>query len=238
MRRSVCVLLLLACLGSGGCAVYYTTAKFLGLMGSPELDASKQLPEDFHLSVDVRDVADPPTDYVLEFDRSGKASYDVTVRAPRRKQQSGEFEISEEQIKLLWKTVATVKFDKLDHRYPGKGEGPDVPRGVQKYYVYASKTDFRVESHYQANDDLELIRKTAVAMVPPDAMKAAAANALLPGDKPKEFIADMGTRFFHLPDCPKLKDIPAANRQPFATTFEALNYGFQPCPECQPTKTR
>jgi hypothetical protein len=237
--RNASLLLLLACvLAAPSCAVYYTTFKFLGLISPPKMDVNTQMPEDFHLSLDVRDVADPPTDYVLEFDRSGRASYDVTVRTPRRRQQAGQFEITEDQINTLWKTVAAAKFDSLDPRYPGKGEGPDKAKGVQKFYVVAARTEFRVEAHFQANEALETIRKAAVLMVPPENMKALAAMVGSAGDKPKEYIADMASHMFHLPDCPRIKDVPPANRQPFATQWDAVNYGFKPCPDCQPMKTR
>jgi len=236
--RTACALILLACLAAPGCAVYYTTFKFLGLISPPAFDVNKELPEDFKLSVDVRDLADPPTDYVLEFDRSGKANYNVTVRSPRRRHQEGQFEITEDQIKTLWKTVAAAKFDVLDSNYPSKGEGDDKARGVQKYYVHAYNTERRVEAHYQANDALESIRKTAVSMVPPEDMKAVAALVGVYGDKPKQFVADMATHLFHLPDCPRLKDVPPANRQAFATQWDAVNYSFQPCPDCQPMKTK
>jgi hypothetical protein len=231
-------MVLLCCLAAGGCSLYYGIGKGLGLISPPPFDVNKELPEDFKLSVDVRDVADPPTDYVLEFDRSGKSTYDVTVRTPRRRQQSGPFEITEEQIKALWKAVAAAKFDTLEPRYPEEGEGAEKAKGVQKYYVFADKTEHRVESHFQSNEALESIRKVAVAMVPPDAMKAVAAIMGGSGDKPKEYIADMATHQFHLPDCPRLKDVPPANRQPFATQWDAVNYGFKPCPDCQPMKTK
>jgi len=237
--RTACALLLLACVvAAPSCALYYGTGKFLGLISPPPFDVNMQLPDDFHLSLDVKDVADPPTDYVLEFDRSGKASYDVTVRTPRRKQQAGQFEISEDQIKTLWKTVAAAKFDVLEKHYPSKGEGPDKNRGVQKYYVFAAKTEHSVEARFQANESLETIRKVAVSMTPPGALKAADVYSGAPGDTPKEYVADTASHQFHLPDCAKLKDVPPANRQLFSTHWEAVNYGFKPCPDCQPMKTR
>jgi hypothetical protein len=237
--RNACALLLLACVvAAPSCALYYGTGKFLGLISPPPFDVNMQLPDDFQLSLDVKAVADPPTDYVLTFDRSGRASYDVTVRTPRRKQQAGQFEITEEQIKTLWKTVAAAKFDTLEPNYPDKGEGPDKNRGVQKYYVYAAMTEHRVEARFQANESLEAIRKVAVSMAPPGALKAADVNTALPGDAPKEFVGDMASHQFHLPDCTKLKDVPPANRQAFATQWDAVNFNLKPCPECQPMKTR
>jgi hypothetical protein len=234
MRTASFLILVLACLAASGCSAYYTVCKLVGGCHAGPFDPNKEIPEDFRMSLDVHDVLDPPTDYVIQFARDGKSSYDVTVRSPRRKQQSGDFEITEDQIRGLWKAVAAAHFDKLDERYPKDGEGPDKKNGVQKFYVYADNTERRVESRFQTNEALESIRKAAVAIVPPDVMKGTFRG---PSTQPKEFVADMATHLFHLPDCPKLKDVPPANRQPFASQFDALNYGFRPCPDCQPIPT-
>jgi hypothetical protein len=176
MRNRIAFLLLACAALAPGCSLYYGGAKFLGLMHpTPFAVRPDVIPTDFKLSVDVHDVADPPVDYVLAFDRSGHATADVVVRAPRRKQQSSPFEIGEDQLKSLWAAVADARFDELETRYPNDGDGPDKKSGEQFYYVYADGQDHRVELHYQANSDLEKIRKAAVAVVPREVMTATGA---------------------------------------------------------------
>jgi len=240
MRSAFFLLLAVALLAAPSCAVYYEVGKFTGLISPPVFTAKGQMPDDFKVSIDVRDVADPPIDYVYTFGRDGKATYDVTVRSPRRREGEGQFEISEDQITALWRAVATAGFDKLDARYPKSGEGPDKPNGVQKYYVYGKGTEYRVESHFQTNAALDSIRKAVLSVVPKEIAegKRAEGAAYAGGGAPKEFVADMASKFFHRPDCPKLKDVPAANRQPFPTQWEAVNYGFKPCPECDPMRAK
>jgi hypothetical protein len=238
-KRIASFVLLLACaVAAPGCSIYYGGAKFLGLMHSPPFVVRRDaIPEDFQLSIDVHDVAEPPIDYLLVFDRSGKATADVVVRAPRRKQQSSPFEITEDQLKSLWAAVADARFDELATRYPDDGDGADKKNGVQLFYVFADKTDRRVELHFQVNADLEKIRKAAVAVVPREVMTASGAPGE-PGARPKEFIVDATTHLIHLPTCPKLKDVPPANRRPFSSCYEALNFQNQPCPECKPQNTK
>ncbi len=231
MRTASFLLLLAACLAASGCTFFNSLCKMSGLCSPPVFDPNTEIPDDFAFSLDVRDVLDPPLDYVLMFSRDGKSTYDVTVRSPHRKQQSGSFEVSEDQVRGLWKAVAAAHFDKLDERYPKSGEGSDKKNGVQKYYVFAGHTERRVESHFQNNEALETIRRAASAIAPTGVMKGDFRGQ---GAAPKEFVADMATHLFHLPDCPKLKDVPPANRQPFANQYDALNYGFRPCPDCQP----
>jgi hypothetical protein len=235
MRTTPLLLVALCLVAAPSCTLYYNIGKFTGLITPREFDPNKEVPEDFKLSIDIRDWVEPPTDYVLSYSRNGQAAYDITVRSPRRKHAEGAFEITEDQVRALWKAVATARFDKLDERYPDEGEGFHKKYGVQKYYVFADNTERRVSSHFQSNDALESVRRAAVGVAPAFIWELKANPGT--SEAPKEYIADVATSLFHLPDCPRLTDVPPANRQPFATQWDAVNYKFKPCPECQPMKT-
>ena len=217
-----------------GCTFYNNVGKFTGLISAPTLSTQREMPPDFKMGVSARDLANPPTDFIYTFERSGKATYDVTVRSPRRRHQDGEFEITEDQVVGLWKAVQESRFDELDARYPSSGDGTDKTEGVQTFYVSADGAEWKVESRYVANPTLRKLREAALSVVRKDIQDADGADSA----RPKEFIADAATHLFHLPDCAQLKDVPAQQRQPFATPFDALNFNFKPCPECRPMKTK
>ena len=106
--RPLFALLLVALLAlafAPGCGVYQWFVKTTGIVSPPELDTSGELPPDFRCSVAARDMADPPVDYTFEFDRTGRAKYEVTVRVPRRSQSVGEFEITEDKVVGIWKAL-------------------------------------------------------------------------------------------------------------------------------------
>jgi hypothetical protein len=239
MRIRPSLLLPAACLALlGGCELFYGVGKFTGLIQPPKFVLRPDaIPEDFKLAVDVHDVAEPATDYVFTFERSGKSVYEVTIRKPARKAASGKFEVAEDQIRTLWKAISEARFDELPLRFPDEGDGPDKADGVQKYYVFADGTERRVETHFQKNPNLELIRKAVVSVVPPDVMTASHSPNQAP-PRPKEYVGDVTTKLFHLPGCPRLKDVSANDRRPFGDKFQAYDYQFQPCPECKPDKTR
>lgn len=234
-RLSLVLLTALAVLGAG-CQVYYGIAKPLGLMSPKKFSARGEIPQDFVFSVDTRDFADPPTDYIISMERTGKVTYDVIVRTPHRREQQGTFEITEEQIVSIWKAIAAAKFDELNERYPSSGDGPDKRMGVRKWYVRADDVDRRIEAHYQIVPEMESIRAAFLAVVPKDVMDAH--DAMVGVNKSGEFVGDTATHLFHLPDCPTLKDVPAQRQQRFTSQYDALNYNFQPCPDCSPLKAK
>jgi hypothetical protein len=237
-RSASLLALLLVCLVlSSGCAVYYGVGKATGLIRPPAFVLRGPIPENFHLTVEVHDAAQPPVDFLLEFDRSGRASYDVVVRAPRRLRESREFELTEDQIVSLWKAVGAARFDELADRYPTSGDGPDRASGVATLYVRADQAERRVESHFQANPSFDGVRKAALAVLPAGALSASGA-AGGPRDAPKEYVAETTTHLFHRPECPRLKDVPPANTTRFASIWDAYNFHFRPCPDCKPDQTR
>ena len=237
-RPRLSIVLATLCLGCiCGCTAATSLGKLTGIISAPRFEIGAQIPPDFQLAIDVRDGMEPSTDYQFDFDRSGKVGYVVVVRTPRRKEQEGTFEVTEEQVQSLWKALTEARFDEIEERYPAAGIGQDVKRGVQKFYVRADGTERRVEAHFQAVAALDRVRTAALAIVPPDVLKASGAPGS-PKERPKEFIVDPATRRIHLPDCVKLKDVPAEKRQPFSSFLNALDYGNEPCPECRPQFTR
>ncbi len=233
------MLLLLGLLtATPGCALYYGIGKLTGLMGPKKFSTQAQTPpEDFKLGVKVRDLIEPPTDFEIVFERTGRATYDVVVRLPRRKQLAGAFEISEDQVVGLWRVVAEQKFDEMDERYPSSGEGREPKQGTQVYYVVADGTDHRVESVSLSVPELEKIRNAILNLVPKEIMSAGGAPGFV-GAAPKEYLGDAATRLYHLPGCPQMKDVPPDRRRQYATSFQALDFGYQPCLECKPDRTR
>jgi hypothetical protein len=238
MRFRFLSLLVLAALAAvlPACNVWYGIAKPIGLMSPKKFSARGEIPQDFQFSVDTKDFADPPTDYVIVVERTGKVTYDIVVRSPRRREQSGTFELTEEQVVGLWKSIAAAKFDELDERYPSKGEGKDKDMGVRKWFVRADGVERRVEAHYQTVPAMETVRAAFLAVVPKDVMEAH--DAMVGRNTSGEFMGDTATKIFHLPDCPALKDVPAQRQQKFTSQYDALNFGFQPCPDCSPLRAK
>jgi len=216
-------------LALGGCNLYYAVTKIFTTRDVVKTEGP--IPPDFFIGIEVRDVADPPVDYKIDIQRSGKAAYNVTVRQPRRRHAEGEFEVSEDQVVGLWQQLVKMKFGELDNRYPSSGDGTDVRAGAKSFRVVGGGAEMTVETSFQNHEGLEALRSAVVATVPKEFMQARAAGG---PDGPKSFIGDTQTKMFHTPDCPLLKDLPEERRRPLATWYDALDYRFQPCPECHP----
>jgi hypothetical protein len=232
MRNRLAALALLAgfALSAGGCNAWYAVTKVFSTRD--RLVTEGPVPPDFRIGIEARDVAEPPVDYKLWIDRSGKATYDVTVRQPRRRHVQGEFEVSDDQVVGLWNELVRLKFGELEDRYPSSGNGTELAAGAKSFYVFGNGTEATVETHYQSNEALEAIRAAVVATVPKEHMQARVANVQ---EGPKSFVGDPQTRLFHTPDCPLLKDLPEERKRPLATWYEAVDYRFQPCPDCGPS---
>jgi hypothetical protein len=211
--------------------------KFVGLVRPPRFVLPPNMPEDFQVVISVHDRVDPSIDYDVSYDRSGRVSYTVLSRAPRRQQISGDLEITENQVITLWKAVVAAKFDQIDARYPTSGDGKDKGAGIQRIFVKADGLDRTVETRFQKQAVVDTLRLQALELLPREVVTGA--SRVGAGDaQPREFIGDVATRLFHTPDCALLKDVPAQRRQPFATHWDALNFNFEPCRECRPVQDR
>ena len=232
MRNRVASLALLAALAfsAGGCNAYYAITKIFSTRD--RLNPEGPVPPDFRIGIEARDVADPPVDYKLWIDRSGKATYEVTVRQPRRRHVEGEFEVSDDQVVGLWNKLVEQKFGELEERYPSSGNGTELADGAKSFRVFGNGSEATVETFYESNGALEAIRAAVVATVPKEHMQARVAGVQ---EGPKSFVGDAQTRVFHVPDCALLKDVPEDRKRPLSTWYEALDYRFQPCPECGPS---
>jgi hypothetical protein len=208
-----------------------------GIFRSQSFELTREMPPDFELSLDVRDATDPPIDYRLHYDRAGHASYDVVVRSPQRREDSGEFDVTERQVLSLWEAVQKARFDRLDARYPSRGDGPDPRGGVQKVFVAANGGERRVESWFQVVPEIETVRAAAVAAAPASVMSASGAP-LSAKDAPRAFVGDSRSRLFHRPGCKAAADVPEESRTEFKTHYDALNFGYEPCPDCKPIRGR
>jgi hypothetical protein len=229
IRLASFALLAALALGGGGCGIYNGIRHLFTTRDRVKTEGP--IPSDFYIGIEVRDVADPPVDYKISIERSGKATYDVTVRQPRRRHAEGEFEVSEDQVVGLWQELVRIKFGGLDQRYPSSGDGPDVRAGAKSFRVVGGGAEMTVDSSFEIHEGLEAIRAAVVATVPKDFMQARAAGG---PEGPKSFIGDTQTKMFHTPDCPLLKDLPDDRRRPLATWYDALDYRLQPCPDCRP----
>lgn len=232
MRNRPASLALLAVLAfsAGGCNAYYAITKIFTTRD--RLEPEGPVPPDFRIGIEARDVADPPVDYKLWIDRSGKATYDVTVRQPRRRHVEGEFEVSDDQVVGLWNKIVELKFGELEERYPSSGNGTDIASGAKRVYVFGNGSEASVETLFESNEALEAIRAAVVATVPKEHMQARVAGMQ---EGPKSFVGDLQTKVFHSPDCALLKDLPEERKRALATWYEALDYRFQPCLECGPS---
>ena len=232
MRNRIAPFALLAvlALSAGGCNAYYAITKIFTTRDRVKTEGP--IPPDFRIGIEVRDVADPPVDYKVWIERSGKATYDVTVRQPRRRHAEGEFEVSDDQVVGLWNELVRQKFGDLSERYPSSGNGTELAAGAKSFRVSGNDAEMTVETFYESNPQLEAIRAAVVATVPKELMQARAAGG---PEGPRSFIGDTKAMVFHAPDCPLLKDVPEDRRRPLASWYDALDYRFQPCPDCHPT---
>lgn len=232
MRIRLASLALLAALalGTGGCNLWYGITKIFTTRD--RVQTVGPIPPDFRIGIEVRDVADPPVDYKISIERSGKATYDVTVRQPRRRHAEGEFEVSEDQVVGLWNELVKQKFGELDDHYPSSGNGTELASGAKSFRVSGNGAEMTVTTQFESNPQLEAIRAAVVATVPKENMQARAGGG---PEGPRSFIGDTKSMVFHAPDCPLLKDVPEEQRRPLASWYDALDYRFQPCPECHPT---
>jgi hypothetical protein len=217
-------------LGTGGCNLYYGFLSIFKTRERPVVEGP--IPPDFQIGIVVKDLADPPIDYKLAIERSGKGTYEVTVRQPRRRHVEGDFEVSEDQVVGIWEKLVKLKFGSLDDRYPSSGNGNDIAAGTNSVRVFAGGAEMTVETSYQVNETIDAVRAAVIGAFPPETMKALRSMELDGG--PKRFVGDTQTKLVHTPDCPALKELPEERRRPLASWYEAMDFRYQPCPDCRP----
>lgn len=230
LRLAAIALLVTLLLSTGGCGLYYG---IIGIFKTRErVKTEGPIPPDFFIGIEVHDVADPPIDFKLSVDRSGKGTYDVTVRQPRRRHAEGELEVSEDQVVGIWNELVKRKFGELDLRFPSSGDGQDTPAGATRIRLSAGGAEMTVQTFYERNEAVEAVRAVIAGAFPKEVIEAQARRTEV---GPKSFVGDTQTKLFHTPDCPALKDLPEERRRPLATWYDALDFRFQPCPECRPS---
>jgi hypothetical protein len=202
----------------------------------PDVTLPSNMPEDFRFTVQVRDAKDPDMDYTLRIlNRMGDSKYDIEFRAPVRRRKPGELQLDEAALERLWTALKEVRFHELDDEYDESDYPLARNAGVRKFYVRSGGLEKQVESKYVMPPP---IRKLAIAVIqtfPADLLKPVGRNAgKLPSGVPNSFLGDKSKRLFHSPDCPQCASIPENDRQPFPSVYEALNFKYSPCRECNP----
>lgn len=212
-----------------GCPAFTSMMKGVGLQSRDTLVMGEVIADDFELRVNVQGQAEPAADYLLVFRRNGTCDYKVALRAPRRQENQGSFEIFEGDIQALWKTIRDANFAELDRRYPSDGDGPDKALGLQAYSVTSNRNSREVQTSLQRVPELEAIRTKALSLLPAKALAVTGSGDPAVG-KSLKIVGDMQTRVFYAEDDPRLASVPPERRQPFPSWYDALNYGFSPAP--------
>ncbi len=214
-----------AVLALSGCAAIFG--------GGSSLVLPVDMPPDFRLTLTVVEAMKPPVDYDLVIERGGKLQYDVTIRAPARRSLKGDTSLTEKQVRGLWDAVRKSQFDQLAAEYaPGSG-AESTAVGLRTFYVYADGRDKRIEAQRVAVPALDGLQKAILAATPKHALEGGD-DPNAPRTRPETIVADTASRRFHRPDCELCKTIPSVKRRTFATEFEALDFGFDPCGTCRP----
>ena len=230
-RTASLALLAALALSAGGCNLYYGVIKIFSTRDRAKIEGP--VPDDLRVGIEVSGIADPPVDYKLTVDRSGAGTFNVTVRAPRRRHVEGEIEISDDQVVRIWNEMVKHNFGDMDDRYPSSGDGTNVGAGTQRFYVFANGAEMTIQGFHETNETLDAVRTAIAAAFPKETLKARAAAQ--EAESSKGFVGDTQTKLFHTPDCPLLKDTPEERRRTLASWYDALDYRFQPCPECRPS---
>jgi hypothetical protein len=210
-----------------GCPSATWACKTLGLCSRDRLEEPPAtIPPDFEFVLKVDNQVQPPIDYLLKIDRSGKGTYKVVWREPRREVLEGDFEIVESRMTRLWDLIREIRYPELETRYPDSGEGKDRGGGIARFMVKYLDFPQEVQCWYVQQPDLEKLRMLAISYVPETVIQRVTRDT--PTSTTGQVIGDVQTRMFYAPGSPLLKDVPENRRQVFPNWYEALNYGYQP----------
>lgn len=226
-RRTLFAAGLLAATSLAGCALF----------SGSTFDLPDNMPSDFALGLQVKEATEPPIDYIVKVARSGRVEYATTIRAPRRREFSGEAELTEAQVVALYDAVLAAGFDRLDDVYEAGDGTADARKGVRYFYVYAAALDKRIDVQLTSVPALDELQARIVEILPKHILDATAAPEI-DRTTPETFVANTESRQFHLPGCERAKEIPAGGKREFRTQYEALDFGFHPCPLCEPLNVR
>ncbi len=237
MRSARVLLTLIALLGAGlytgGCQSIFR------LLTSPSAFVMKATPPpDFTFAVEARDAENPSADYLVRVLRSGRVEYDIEFREPRRERRRGSLDITEPEVEQFWDDLVAVGFADLEDEYTEADYETDRPAGVHVWYVKAGGREKRVVSRFVRPAPIAELIRIVRGLLPEDLLQieAGAVADTANGETPNIYVGDSSQRVFHLPGCSLLEEIPEQNRQPFPHHYDALNFGYAPCRECQPLR--
>ncbi len=208
------------------------------LFSNDEFVVPAVMPPDFFFGMQVREAMEPPIDYLVKIERSGRVNYDVTIRAPKRTAFSGEHEFSEDEIFAVFQAVQDADFAAYDDNYKAAdGAAPNRALGKRVLYVFADGLDKRVDADFVSVPGLDALQTKLVALLPPKVFDVSMGPEI-DRSNPQEFIADAATNLVHLPGCGHVEKIAPGRRKAFRTAYQAIDFGFDACLECKPLETR
>jgi hypothetical protein len=209
-----------------------------GIFGPSGPSLPAVMPPNFFLGLRVLEATDPPVDYVIKIERSGKVQYETTIRTPRRRRFDGELELVEAQIIRLYDAVLASDFADHDPEYSAEEGATDRrENGERIFYVTAGDLDKRIDVNYATLPELDALQEAIIAEMPSFVLTGDGGPGSILG-RPDAYLGDKSTHVFHHPECELAKKIDEADRDPYANEFDALNFGYHPCEICRPLETR
>jgi hypothetical protein len=204
--------------------------------GDPPLPPS--IPPNFIVGMRVLEAADPPVDYQIKIDRTGKVEYETTIRVPRRRRFDGTLQLLEADVVDLYGAVLASAFHELDQRYDADpGDDSRRENGERVFFVEAGDLDKRVDINYMTLAALDALQEAIVAKMPDHVLTGGGGPGNVLG-RPEAFVGDRDSKVFHHPACELCEKIDASNRDSYTNEFDALNFGYHPCGVCNPLETR
>ncbi len=207
---------------------------FTVLPGCAGFELPPEMPSNFVVGMRSKEGMNPPVDFLIKVDRSGKTSWQTTVRAPVRKAYSGELELNESQLIALYQATLAVEFDGLDTDYDADpGDSDRAENGNRIFWVEAAGHEKRVNMNYVDVPRIDALHDALKALIPEYGFtgRGGPGDNLAPTDR---FVADRATKRFHHPDCELAQEIKATDRETFRDWEDALNFRYDPCPICKP----
>ncbi len=207
---------------------------FAVLPGCPSFGLPPEMPSDFLVGMRSKEAKDPPVDFLIKVERSGRATWQTTVRAPERKVYSGELELTESQLVALYQATLDADYDSLSDEYAAEpGDSDRAENGNRVFWVEAAQGERRINVDYVNLPAIQVLHDALKSLIPEYALtgRGGPAEAF---DATDRFVADRTTKRFHHPNCEHVSEIKADNRETFKDWADALNFRFDPCPVCKP----
>jgi hypothetical protein len=206
---------------------------FAAACASDDFQMPSVMPSDFVFATSAERVPEPPVDFTVQFDAAtGTARYDRTVRAPRRVQSDGSFDVTDAQLQTLFDALHAAAFADLATEYSAEPGAEEKHVGIRSFYVFAAGSEKRIEARYSTVSSLVQLLKTVYSVLPEDFLDPEKGSG---PQRPTElYLGTSETRLYHHPDCELLEDVDRAGLEKFRDRFEAADHQFHPCSTCNP----